>query len=330
MKLALPSNIGDYLSKNLYQVLAGVFIVILALGYLLFLTGNILPAVRERADTAEQLAQARNQLAQKQTTQNISPDDLRGQIAQASSTLSNTFAALLPDGQAGQLVDGLYQKALANGVAIVDFQTQVTSYPPEKTLYTQTDARIKVQGQTFDLVQYVSALNELAVKGVLLSSLAITNGQPLGNMVLDVTLFTSPFAPQQDTAPIIALPPIGQPVPIATAVPVVPVIPPTAVPPAPRVDPALLAQMAQPLNDLWQAQNWPEAIKLIEQIRVLDPNYADMTLRLYAAHVNYGYQFQARGQIENAIAEFGLALQIMPDGAEAQAALRALVPTPTP
>ena len=62
-------------------------------------------------------------------------------------------------------------------------------------------------------------------------------------------------------------------------------------------------QQAQHLNDLWAAHNWPEVIAVIKQIRAIDPNYDDMTQKLYAAHVNYGYRLVALGMIDEAKAE---------------------------
>jgi tetratricopeptide (TPR) repeat protein len=94
-------------------------------------------------------------------------------------------------------------------------------------------------------------------------------------------------------------------------------------------------QLAQRLHEPWAAENWPEVISLIEQILAINPDYDDMTEKLYAAHVNYGYKLIAEGKLEEAKEEFSRALAIKPDGEAAIAGLRQLAgeapsPTPTP
>lgn len=90
-------------------------------------------------------------------------------------------------------------------------------------------------------------------------------------------------------------------------------------------------QLEQSLDDAWGAENWEEAISLIEQILALDPDRADMTEKLYSAHVNYGYSLADEKKLEEAKEQFTTALTIKPDGAEAIAGLEMLsVGTPTP
>lgn len=94
-------------------------------------------------------------------------------------------------------------------------------------------------------------------------------------------------------------------------------------------------RLAQQLHAPWAAEDWEEVIRIIEQILAINPNYDDMTGKLYAAHVNYGYKLMAEGKLEQSKEEFTRALAIKPDGEEAIAGLRQLAsetppPTPTP
>jgi tetratricopeptide (TPR) repeat protein len=83
-------------------------------------------------------------------------------------------------------------------------------------------------------------------------------------------------------------------------------------------------KLAQRLHEPWAAENWEEVIRLIEQILEINPDYDDMTEKLYAAHVNYGYKLASEGKLEEAKEEFIRALAIKPDGEEAMEGLREL------
>jgi LysM repeat protein len=93
-------------------------------------------------------------------------------------------------------------------------------------------------------------------------------------------------------------------------------------------------ELARRLHDPWAAEDWEEVISLIEQIRAINPDYDDMTEKLYAALVNYGHRLIAEGNLEAAKERFSRALNIKPDGAEAMAGLRQLageaLPLPSP
>ncbi len=92
-------------------------------------------------------------------------------------------------------------------------------------------------------------------------------------------------------------------------------------------------QLTKRLDEEWEAENWEDVISLIEQVLALSPDNEEMTEKLYAAHVNYGYALAAEGRLEEAKEEFSLALVIKPGGAEATAGLQQLAggtPPPTP
>ena len=92
-------------------------------------------------------------------------------------------------------------------------------------------------------------------------------------------------------------------------------------------------QLVKRLDEEWEAENWEEVISLIEQILAISPGDEEMTEKLYAAHVNYGYALITEGRLEEAKEEFSLALVIKPGGAEATAGLQQLAggtPPPSP
>ncbi len=334
MKLpALPANLREQLSKNLVTVLAVVFIVVLALGFLIFLTTSILPTVQARNNAVDDLAAARQNLAKAQAQQSITPADLQQQLVAAQTALTQSLGIFLPDYQASSIVDGLYRKAGDTGVAIVDFHTEVVPAQGPKPLFTSTSVQLRVQGQTYDLVRYLATLGETAAKGVALNSVTITRSEVFANLLIDLTLYTSPYAPEQviPSGATVGLPlPSNTPAAGQTLEPPVAglstVIPP--VNPTPTAD--LLAQLVTSLDGLWADQNWGAVIPVIQQILTIDPAYPGMMIKLYAAHVNFGYQLQNRGDIDGAKREFTLALQTNPTGGEATVALRNLLQSPTP
>jgi len=82
-----------------------------------------------------------------------------------------------------------------------------------------------------------------------------------------------------------------------------------------------MSDLEAQLSAAWNSGDWPLAIQTIEQIISLDPSRSEMQDNLYSAHVNYGYQLYATGQLDQAQAEFESALQSKPEGEEAQAGI---------
>jgi LysM repeat protein len=106
---------------------------------------------------------------------------------------------------------------------------------------------------------------------------------------------------------------------------------------APTATPTL-QQLEQALNAAWNAQNWEEALRIINQIIAIDPNYDDIQERHYFALVNYGYQLLAENRCTEAKAAFQDALDLRPNGEEAIMGLELVArycatpipPTPSP
>jgi len=115
----------------------------------------------------------------------------------------------------------------------------------------------------------------------------------------------------------------GQPTATATATA------PTSTPNVTAI-PAVQALIDQ-LDTQWNAENWPAVIDLSQQILALDPTTPGLSVKLYTAHTNYGYQLASQGKTDQAKAEFTAALSINPDGAAALAGLKMLTSSaPTP
>ncbi len=87
--------------------------------------------------------------------------------------------------------------------------------------------------------------------------------------------------------------------------------------------------MQQALQAAWNANDWPWAIEILQQIRTLTPQNPDTLEGLYRAHVNYGYTLLTHNDIDGARAQFNAALQVKPDGNEASRELQQLAVDPS-
>ena len=94
--------------------------------------------------------------------------------------------------------------------------------------------------------------------------------------------------------------------------------------------PAPEATLEERLDAAWQAEDWEEAIALLQQLRSREPAEPAWEEKLYAAEVNYGYQLMDEGDYQAAKEAFSRALELNPGGAEAQEGLRLLSGEATP
>lgn len=102
-------------------------------------------------------------------------------------------------------------------------------------------------------------------------------------------------------------------------------LPPTA---TPTVD-ALWLTTLRFLEPVWE-KDWPAAIRILEGFLRDYPRYRPAEEKLYGALVAYADQLIANDQDEEAVKRLLQAQALLPDRDEAEAALLALTPTPTP
>jgi hypothetical protein len=105
--------------------------------------------------------------------------------------------------------------------------------------------------------------------------------------------------------------------------PAVPTSAPTAVPEGTG---ALRAQ----LDDAWGHARWTEVLSLLDRLEAVAPNAVDFADKRYAAHLSAGQALLVQGNRAAAAEEFEKARSLDPRRQEAQDALVALTPTPTP
>lgn len=322
------ADIVDYLRENLFAVVAVAIIGLLLVGYLIFAIRTLLPRWQQRTDLATASATVEAAFQARTTQQQAAAGQLGTQIEAAQAEFRELANRFLTEAQAAAFLDGLYDSAAETAVSIVDLQAQTVAQGAaaagEKPVYDTRQFRLVVEGNLRQLNQFVGRIEQTAVPGINLKNLVITEGgnEAAAVLTLDLLLYTSPFSTGESVAEL--------PDPLATpAATQIPVPQPSATPLAsPTSD---VTALIRQLDDPWTAENWPEVIRLIQEIRQLSPNETGMTEKLYAARVNYGYRLAELGDTAAAAQQFEQALAIFPQGTEAEAGLQSLfAPTATP
>jgi tetratricopeptide (TPR) repeat protein len=304
--------------ERLYALLAVVATAVIAVGYLLFAQASLVPQWQARDKLLAQLTSAEQRLAEARKAQEKSPERLQAQLATAQAALNQAGSLFLTDSKAAEAMSNLYVYAGQSGVTIASLQT-LPSPKQTKGAYDVRMFQLQAEGDTPNLTRFVALIKEAALPGYVISNVSISDGSQLHWLTMDITLYTSPYASAAvvTTRPVIATQPPG-PQPAATPTPTL----------------TAQQQLMQRLDTAWAAGDWASAVSLSEQIHAADPQNAELTLKLYSALVNYGYQLAAEGKLEEAKTAYGRALVIKPDGGEAAAGLMALTgwwtPTATP
>jgi LysM repeat protein len=289
--------------ERLYPLLAIVAIVVIGLGYFLFINSSIVPQLRLRRELAVRLASAEKELREAEKAKEGAPERLEEQVATAEATLNEAANVFLSESQAAEALNKLYQYASESGVEIINVQTQ-PSTEEKKDIYDVRMFQLQVEGALSKLMDFVSRIKEAAFKSFVITNVNIAAGEELHTLTMDITLYTSPYS---SGAVVQATPGVS-----------------------PAETSASLPQLNEELAIALASREWERVIGLINQILAIDPYYDDMVEKLYTAHVNYGYQLLEGGDTGGAAMQFNLALGIKPDGEEAIAGLQQATTTPSP
>jgi len=293
------------------SLLALVVVIVMVLANVLVVWKFVLPAWQDRQELTSQLASAQESLEEALKAQEASPDELRKQAEAAQAKLDDAASIFFSESQEKEALSKLDQYASESQVEITARQIIPISEEEKKDSYAVGKFHLQVEGALPKLVDFVTRIEEAAFESFVIDSVNITQGggegeeQERHTLSMDIALYTSPYSAGAVVGPT----------------------------PGVTVTPGSLAQMEEALGTAWDSGDWELVIGLIEQILALEPDHADMTEKLYAAYVNYGYQLLGDGDPDGATAQFNNALEIKADGLEAQAGLEQAatwVLTPTP
>ena len=297
-------DLRDTLRENLLSVLAAAFIVVTLAWFAYFLAANVLPQWAARQELAAQVLAAQQGVRQEEQSQANSVQALQEQLTSTQGQLDAATGSFLSESQAAAILDSLYRYAAESSVTITGVQAQPATEPAATdALYSVQSFDVQVTGPVPQLLDFLGRFQESTWPGVGVSGLVLAQAEGQSTLRLTLMLYTSPFA--VGAAP--------------TAEPFLEIAPGAAVSTVPAAD---VTALVNSLYEPWAAENWPEAIRILQQILALSPNDNDMQTRLYAAYVNYGYQLDTAQQVEDAKAAFNNALTVRPDGIEALQALQ--------
>lgn len=285
-----------------YRLLAVGAIVAAVVADLLLGGLLVMPGWRARSDLKAQLDEARRELKGAGASRE-SPEELERRLATARAELRGAADLFLSEPRASEVSDRLDRYADQSGVTIVDIQAR-PDREESRALYDVTSVHLRVEGTVPRLINFASRVREAALKGFTVTGVNVEESQDLSTLTMNITLYSSPYsrgaAEREAEADV------------------------------PTVTPIALTQMEESLAAAWKASDWRQVISLIRQMRAVDPRYDELTEKLYAAHVNYGYQLLRWGDTGGAAAQFDLALGVKADGPEALAGLHRAMATPTP
>ncbi len=210
------------ISRNtVYTILAILLIVGVGAGYVYFYVSTIDPSLRNRDKLITQLADARQALADTRGAADLSPADFQQQLSSAQSTLATLRSGFLTPAQASKMPDAFYQAANAAQVQITDLQTQIVTTQTVSSPFIVSTIRLQAQGDSYRLVDFVSHVKEVSLKGVVVNNVSLSQDKNTARLAMDMTLYTSPVVPgdlrvatptptpQPTQAP--TLPPVVQP-----------------------------------------------------------------------------------------------------------------------
>ncbi len=291
--------------KDRQSLLALVAVIVLGVANVLVVRSSVLPLWQDKGKLTSQLASEKKELEKARQAQGTSVEDLQKKIDAQQSALDKLANLFLSDAQTTEALNNIYQYASESQVEITSLQTQPS--PPgeeQKESYSVKGYRLEANGTLPNLLDFISRIKEAGLESFVMTNVNIAEGEGKYTLSMDIALYSSTLSPGA----------VVQPTPGVT------------------VTPESLAQWEHKLTKAWDAQDWEQVIVLIGQILAMDPNYAGMNDKLYSAYINYGYQLLNEGNPDKATAQFNSALEIKPDGPEAQAGLQQAAtwaPTPT-
>jgi LysM repeat protein len=208
------NGIKEFIQSKFLTAAPIVLIAFVATGLFLFYSSMVDPALRNRDLLITQVADARKSIVNARGVSAQSPSELQTRLTSTQATLSASANKFLSPAQATHITDSLYEYADLSHVTITDLATQPSAASTDKTGVGVTTMRLLAQGDSHQLVVFVSMIKEASSKGFVINNMSITQDKAGPKLTMEITLYTSLVASNNSRAP-------GQPAPngSATSVP---------------------------------------------------------------------------------------------------------------
>ena len=205
---------GGSIFQTIGRLLPILLIGTIFMGLVLFTASSVVPNWRDY-DAANQQLEAANQLIAQQSGSDVADEVtiLQHQLDGAGESLQQGASIFMTADQAEGILDSLYTYSHENGVVITSLQAQQAAAPsttttnsgrpgrnqtpvPDvvSTTFRISSFRLRVDGKLPQLMGFVSRIREATVSGVLISNLNLMVGDPLDTLVIDILIYSSPFA----------------------------------------------------------------------------------------------------------------------------------------
>jgi len=170
-----------------------LLIGLLGLGIFLYGATNVFPQWRTYEQLSSQV-ETNRQSADALDEQGSSLEMLQSRLDSASADLAQSAALLLTASQADDLLNRLYAYAQDSGVAITRLEAQTPTPVPATSDYETRVFRLQVEGEVAGLLNFVVRLREASLASVGLDNLTLSEAGDGSVLLLDLTLYTSPYA----------------------------------------------------------------------------------------------------------------------------------------
>jgi hypothetical protein len=237
----------DDLRGRVVAVLPAALAVLLVLVNVALGIVLILPQWRAHSDLTAQIDLRRTALDAARKSQEGNTEVAQIQIERVRSNLAEAARPFLSSVEADCVLSNLYGYASSMGVEITDLQLQPPPKGAANDTYDVRTFRLQIEGGIPQIVGFMALFQEASVPGVTLDNLTLTKGEARDTLIMDMLLYTSPYAPGNvlDSLPEAIRPaPMPTPQPTPTPLPPTPTattapsptpLPPTAPPPTPTL-----------------------------------------------------------------------------------------------
>jgi LysM repeat protein len=209
----------DSLQANFLNILGVILIVVIGAGLVYFFSSAVAPRVSARDKLITQDEDAKKALVDARQVSQQSPAELRVQMVNTQATLTAAYGVFLSQSQISQIMDTLYQYAIASRVSITDLRTQPSASATDSTAFNVTTIRLQAQGDPHQLAEFVARIRDISSKALVISNLNMSQVNSTSKLTMDFAVYTAPADVRPAVPTVANPPPVPVPAPVSTVIP---------------------------------------------------------------------------------------------------------------